>query len=369
MKKSTFNVGIIGCGNISGIYCRRIKEFSVLNLAACADLDRSKAEARAAEFNIPRVLSPDELIADPSIDIILNLTVPKAHFDVARRALEAGKHVYNEKPLCVELADGKSLVKLARTHRRLLGCAPDTFLGGGLQTCRKLIDDGVIGTPIGATAFMMCHGHESWHPNPEFYYEHGGGPMLDMGPYYLTALVALMGPVARVCGSASISFPTRTITSQPKYGTVITVETPTHIQAVLEFACGACATLITSFDVWGAQLPRIEIYGTLGTLSVPDPNTFGGPVKLYVPGKHDWSDVPLSHGFAENYRGLGVADLACAARDKRPARASGALALHVLEVMHAAINAGRLGKYIKIKSSCARPDALPPGSDESILNQ
>ncbi|MCX7846996.1 MAG: Gfo/Idh/MocA family oxidoreductase [bacterium] len=366
MKKSALSIGVIGCGNISGIYCRRIKEFPVLSLAACADLDRAKAEARANEFNIPTVLSPDELLLNPSIDIILNLTTPQAHYTIARRALEAGKHVYNEKPLCVELHEAKTLLKLARKHRRLIACAPDTFLGAGLQTCRKLIDDGVIGTPVAATAFMMCHGHESWHPNPEFYYQHGGGPMLDMGPYYLTALVSLLGPVARVCGSASISFPTRTITSQPKAGTLITVETPTHIQAVLEFASGACATIITSFDVWGARLPFIEIYGSLGTLSCPDPNTFGGPVKLYVPGKYDWAEVPLIHGYAENYRGLGLADLASAIRDKRPARANGDLALHVLEVMHAAINAGRLGKYIKIKSSCARPAPLSLNQNHSL---
>ena len=367
MTKDIFNVGIIGCGNISGIYCKRVKEFKILNLAACADLDQARAKAKATEFGIPRVPTPAELLADPSIDIVLNLTVPKAHFDVARRAVAAGKHVYNEKPLCVEFKEGKALMALAAKKRVLVGCAPDTFLGGGIQTCRKLIDDGIIGRPIGATAFMMCHGHESWHPSPEFYYEKGGGPMLDMGPYYVTALVNLLGPVARVCGSSKASFKTRTITSKPKCGKVVKVETPTHIQAVLDFKGGASAMIITSFDVWAAQLPRIEVYGEKGTLSVPDPNGFGGPVRLWTPATGEWKEVPLTHGFAENYRGLGVADLAYAARDKRHNRASGSLALHVLEVMHAAINAGKTGSYTKIATKCVQPAPMMPGSDESVL--
>ena len=367
MSKDIFTVGIVGCGDISGIYCERVKGFNILNLAACADLDRAKAKARAAEFGIPRVMDTAALIADPGIDIVLNLTVPKAHFDIAKRAVAAGKHVYNEKPLCVELKEGKALMALAAKKRVLVGCAPDTFLGGGIQTCRKLIDDGVIGRPIGATAVKMCHGHESWHPSPEFYYEKGGGPMLDMGPYYLTALVNLLGPVARVCGSSKVSFKTRTITSKPKFGKVVKVETPTHIQAVLDFKSGASATIITSFDVWAAQLPCIEIYGEKGTLSVPDPNGFGGPVMLWKPDAPDWKEIPLSHGFADNYRGLGVADLAYAARDKRHNRASGSLALHVLEVMHAAINAGASGKYTEIGTKCVQPAPMMIGTDESVL--
>ena len=367
MSPSRYNVGIVGCGNISGIYCKRIKEFNILNLAACADLDRAKAEAKAAEVGIPHVLRTDDLLLDPGIDIVVNLTVPKAHFSVARRAVAAGKHVYNEKPLCIDLKDGKALIELARKKKVLVGCAPDTFLGAGLQTCRKLIDNGVIGRPIGATAFMMCHGHEGWHPSPEFYYEKGGGPMLDMGPYYITALVSLLGPVARVCSSSKISFKQRTITSQPKYGKVMKVATPTHIQAVLDLASGASATIITSFDVWAAQLPRIEIYGEKGTLSVPDPNGFGGPVRLWSPDIEGGKEVPHTHGHAENYRGLGVADLAYAAWYKRPNRASGALALHVLEVMTAAITAGRLGKYIRMTTQCKQPAPLPTGNGESVL--
>lgn len=361
------NVGIVGCGNISGIYCRRIKELPNLELRACADLDHAKAVACAEQHQIPEVLTPAQLLAHPEIDIVVNLTVPAAHYAVAHEALRNRKHVYNEKPLAGTLPEGKELVKLARAQRRLLGGAPDTFLGGGLQTCRKLVDDGVIGTPIGAVAFMLCHGHESWHPNPEFYYQPGGGPLLDMGPYYLSALILLMGPIARVSGATRISFPTRTITSQPKAGTVIKVETPSHLVGVLEFHSGAVATLITSFDVWAHTLPCIQVFGSDGTLQMPDPNTFGGPIRVRRPGDSDWQEMPLTHGFAENYRGLGVADLASAAMQRRPARAGAALTLHVLEVMHAILQAGATGKYVKIKSKCDRPAPLPVGSDDTIL--
>ncbi len=361
------DVGIMGCGTISGMYCKRLKEFTHVNVLACADLEQAKAAACAAEHAIPEVLEPAALLAHPEIDIVVNLTLPMAHYDVARAALENKKHVYNEKPLATELAQGKELVALAKRQKRLIGCAPDTFLGGGLQTCRKLVDDGMIGRPVAATAFMMCHGHESWHPNPEFYYKRGGGPLLDMGPYYLTALVSLLGPVARVCGGATMSFAERTITSKPKSGTVIKVETPTHIVGVLEFVSGALASVVMSFDVWGARVPCLEVYGTEGTLSVPDPNSFGGPVCVHLSGKKDWEEIPLTHGFAENYRGLGIADLAYAAVNKRPARASGTLALHVLEVMHAMLSAGASHKCINVKSRCERPAPLPPGDNDTIL--
>jgi predicted dehydrogenase len=361
------NVAVVGCGNISSIYCQRIAEFGVLNLAACADLDTSKAQTRADEFGIPLVCSTDELMANPEIDIIVNLTVPQAHFDVARCALEAGKHVYNEKPLTESLAQGAELVALADAQGLRLGAAPDTFLGAGLQTCRKLIDDGLIGVPVAASAFMLCRGHETWHPNPEFYYKPGGGPMLDMGPYYLTALVSLLGPVARVAGCTSISFAERTITSQPKHGQVITVETPTHIAGLLDFECGAVGSIITSFDVHGAQVPRIEIYGSEGTLSVPDPNWFGGPVRLYKPGEHDWDSLPLTHGHCENYRGLGVADMAYAAQLDRPHRASGAMAFHVLEIMHSFLRSSDENVHVQLESTCARPAPLPNADSEELL--
>ena len=369
MSIPSMKVGVVGCGNISSIYCRRIKEFDVLELAACADLDRSKAQDRADEFGIPQVCSTAELMADPDIDIVVNLTIPRAHHEVARQAITARKHVYNEKPLAESLEQGRELCELADAMGVRLGCAPDTFLGGGLQSCRTYIDAGLIGVPVAATAFMMCRGHETWHPSPEFYYKPGGGPMFDMGPYYLTALVALLGPVKRVAGCTSISFAERTITSQPKHGEVITVETPTHIAGLLEFDSGAVGSIITSFDVYGAQLPRIEIYGSEGTLSVPDPNGFGGPVRVYKPGQYDWDALPLSHGHCENYRGLGVADLAYGVQLNRPHRANGAMACHVLEIMHAFLKSNDESAYVAVESRCERPDPLPPADSESLLAQ
>ncbi len=359
MKLAPVNVGVIGCGNISGIYLQAGTRFEILNIVACADLDMTRATAQAAKYHIPKACSVAELLADPAIEIVINLTVPQAHAEVALAALEAGKSVYNEKPLAIRREDARRILDLARSKGLLVGCAPDTFLGGGLQTCRKLIDQGAIGTPIGATAFMMGRGPESWHPNPDFFYQPGAGPMFDMGPYYLTALATLIGPVRRVTGSAQISFPERTITSQPLYGTTIVVNTPTHIAGVLDFAGGAVGTIITSFDVWASQLPRIEIYGSEGTLSVPDPNTFGGPVRIWRSTERAWQDVPLTHGYTENSRGIGVADMAYALRLGRPPRASGALAYHVLDIMHAIHDSSREGRHTELQSTCARPAPLP----------
>ena len=243
------NVGIIGCGNVNRAYQSAAPRLAAIRYAACADIRREAAENLAAQHNIPRVLSVEEMLADPDIDIILNLTIPGAHYEIAMAALAAGKHVYSEKPLSLTYAEGEALVAEAKKRGLRVGNAPDTFLGAGIQTCRKLIDDGAIGRPVAATAFMMSRGHESWHPSPEFYYKAGGGPMFDMGPYYLTALVALLGSVHRVTGSTQISRAQRTITSQPLAGQVITVDVPTHVVGVLDFAIGAVGTIITSFDV------------------------------------------------------------------------------------------------------------------------
>ena len=361
-------VGVIGCGNICGIYFQNGKVFDILDIAACADLVDDRSKAKAEEFGCKSV-SVDELLADPEIEIVLNLTIPIAHAEVAFKALEAGKSVHNEKPLAITREDGKKMVEIARAKGLRVGCAPDTFMGGGIQTCIKLIDDGWIGEPIGATAFMTCHGHESWHPDPEFYYKAGGGPMFDMGPYYLTALVALMGPMRRITGSTRVTFPERTITSQPKYGTQIKVDVPTHIAGVMDFANGAVGTIITSFDVWAAELPRIEIYGTEGSMSVPDPNGFGGPVRVRRAGGRDWVDMPLSHGYAENSRGIGVADMAYGIRSGRAHRANGDLAYHVLDIMHAFHDASDQGKHIELQSTCARPAPLPMGLRHGLLDE
>ena len=351
-------VAVVGCGNISDIYFQNLAKFQVVQVVACADLDLARAQATALKYGIARAGTVEEILNDPNIDLILNLTTPDAHASVALAALKAGKHVYNEKPLALELSDAREMLELAGAKNLRLGGAPDTFLGGGLQTCRQLIDDGAIGTPLAASAFMTCPGHESWHPNPAFYYQPGAGPMFDMGPYYLTALVSLLGSVQRVTGQARASFSERTITSQPQYGEKITVNTPTHVTGLLEFENGVQGTMMTSFDVWAANLPFIEIYGSEGSLSLPDPNTFGGPIQLLKRGETIWRDVPITRGHTENSRGLGAIDLALGIREHRPHRANGELALHVLEVMHGFLESSKQQRHISIQSQPSRPEAL-----------
>lgn len=354
-------IGIVGCGNISGAYFNAGKVMENIEIAACADLDLERAKAKGKEFEVAKACSVEELLADPAIKIVINLTIPGAHGQVALAALNAGKSVYNEKPLAVSREDGLAMNALAKSKGLRVGGAPDTFMGGGIQTCRKLIDDGWIGRPVAATAFMTCHGHENWHPDPAFYYKAGGGPMFDMGPYYLTALVNLLGPVSRATGSARVTFPERLITSQPKFGQKVTVDVPTHVTGILDFKEGAVATVLQSFDVWHAHLPNIEIYGTEGSLHVPDPNGFGGTVKVRRAGAKEWSEVPLTHGYHGNSRGIGVADMASAMDQGRPHRASGELAYHVLDIMHAVHDASREGRHVDLKSTCSRPAPLPLG--------
>ncbi len=356
-----FNVGLIGCGNIAPAYVKGCRGFDILNVAACADLEPARAEALAAEFAIPRACSVDDLLADPDIQIAINLTVPAVHAAVTRQALAAGKHVHSEKPLALDRADGRAILDAAEAAGLRVGCAPDTFLGGGLQTCRKLIDDGVIGTPVAASAFMMGNGPEGWHPNPFFFYQRGGGPLFDMGPYYLTALVHLLGPVARVGALTRASLPERIAGHPDHAGKRIPVEVSTHTSGLLEFASGAIGTLIISFDIFGgSSLPRIEIYGTAGTLIVPDPNTFGGPVKLRCAGDEGWEDISLTHS-ATVGRGIGPADMAHAIVGSRPHRASGALAYHVLDIMQAFDESSARGEHIRLTSQPAQPAPLPVG--------
>ncbi len=361
-------IGIVGCGNISSTYLKVCPTFDNLEVAAVADVVAERAQAQAAAFNVPHAYSVDELLADPDIAIVLNLTVPAAHGEIARRALEAGKSVYNEKPLALTREEGQQILRLATDKGLRVGCAPDTFLGAGLQTCRKLIDDGWIGTPVAATAFFMGHGPEGWHPDPEFFYQPGAGPLFDMGPYYLTALISLLGPVRRVTSSARITSPERVIGSEAKRGQIIKVNTPTHVAGVLDFADGPVASLITSFDVWGHNLPPLEIYGTEGSLSVPDPNGFGGMVRVRRAGATEWSSVPWTHGYSENSRGIGVADMAAASQSGRPHRASGDLAYHVLDIMHALLDASVAGHAIELTSGEGRPAPLPLGLREGTLD-
>jgi predicted dehydrogenase len=359
MTHEPVKTAVVGCGKISGIYLQNAQTLPILDVVACADLDMQRAEAQAAKFGVPRAMRVADVLADPEIELIINLTVPAAHATVGIAAIRTNKSVYNEKPLAINRDDGRLMLQEARERQVLVGCAPDTFLGGGLQTCRALIDDGAIGTPIAATAFILGHGPESWHPDPDFFYQVGGGPMFDMGPYYLTTLISMLGPVRRVTGSARITFHERMIGSEPKRGQTITVKTPTHIAGVLDFESGAIGTLVTSFDVWHAHVPRIEIYGTDGTLSLPDPNTFRGPVRLRRADDSDWHDMPLTHGYTENSRGIGAADMAEALRSGRPHRANGEMAYHVLDIMHAIHDASAEGRHIELTSTCSRPEPLP----------
>ena len=354
-------VGLMGTGVISDIYLTNAAKYQEFEVVACADLDLDRAKQAAAKHGVARACSPDELLADPEVELVINLTIPRAHAEVGMATLAAGKHLYSEKPFTIEREDAARLLASAAERDLRVGSAPDTFLGGGLQTCRHLIDTGAIGQPVAATAFMTGHGPESWHPNPAFFYQYGGGPLLDMAPYYLTALVHLLGPVRRVTGSARASFPERTVGSGPLKGQQVAVDVPTHVAAVLDFASGAIATLITSFDVWAADLPRIEVYGSTGSMGVPDPNTFGGPIRLHGPDTKGWTDAPLSFASAENSRGIGVADMSAAIRAGEPHRASGELAYHVLDVMQAILDASDTGRHVDVQSTCERPAPLPEG--------
>jgi predicted dehydrogenase len=353
------NVGVVGCGVISGIYFENLAKFGVVEVAACADLNPELSAAVAAKYPGVEAMTTDEMLADASIDIVLNLTQPKFHHEVMKAGISAGKHVYGEKPLSVEFAESVKLLAMAEQAGVRVGCAPDTFLGASIQTCREFIDSGAIGEPVAATAFFTSHGVENWHPAPEFYYKRGGGPMLDMGPYYLTALINLMGPARTVSGSARASFAERTISSAPLSGTKIEVEVPTHVSGTVDFESGAIATVLTTFDTWGAKLPFIEIYGSEGSLSVPNPNNFGDPVQILTRANGEWEDVPVTRPFAVNSRGLGVADMAASILSGEPHRANGAMASHALEIMHAFGLSADSGRRIELSSTCDRPEPLP----------
>jgi predicted dehydrogenase len=353
-------IGVIGCGVISVAYLKAAKRFPILDLKAVADIRSDSAAKRGAEFGVPG-LRVDQLLKRDDIEIVINLTVPLAHTDVSLAVLHAGKHVHSEKPLGVNVAEARKVMELAESKGLRVGCAPDTFLGGGHQTARKLIDDDVIGKPIAGSAFFMCPGHERWHPAPGFYYLRGGGPMLDMGPYYITDLVQLLGPVASVMGSATRSRPERLITSEPLKGTMMPVEVSTHVSGNLEFVSGAVVSIAMSFDVPKHRHSPIEIYGDKGALIVPDPNRFGGEVAVAKTGG-EWDVVPHSHGHTDGeFRSIGAADMAAAIVAGRPHRASGALAFHVLEVMEAFQTSSDEGRRVKIDSRPERPTMLPAG--------
>ncbi len=378
MPLATLGIGVIGAGNISTTYMRNAALFRGVRLVACADVSSEAAAARAAEHGV-RALGVDALLADPEVDLVLNLTVPAAHVAVTGAALSAGKHVFTEKPLATTAADGRRLVAEAEARGLLLGAAPDTFLGAAGRRARRLVDDGAIGRPVTGTAFMFGHGMEHWHPNPQFYYQPGGGPLFDMGPYYLTTLVNLLGPVARVQAVTTKGAEARRITAPgPFAGTRFPVGTATTILALLEFAGGAMVSFGTSWDVFRHTPPPIELHGTAGSLRLPDPDTFGGTVSL-SPAGADWQDHPSDGEICgapnwpydapdrANYRMLGVADLVGALREGRAPRASGALALHVLEVMEAIMAAAESRSAVAVAGTVDRPPLLAEDAARGLL--
>ncbi|MBE1293398.1 MAG: gfo/Idh/MocA family oxidoreductase [Rhodobacteraceae bacterium] len=376
-RPKSFRVGLIGCGRISDIYLTTLAKFDHVEVVACASLDPAESRAKAAQHGIPKVCPPDELLADPDIDCILNLTIPAAHAEISCKALLAGKHVYSEKPFVTDREDGKTLLDLAKQKGLLIGNAPDTFLGGRWQTVRRLLDDGAIGRPTGVFAHVGTHGTERHHPNPDFYYQAGGGPLLDLGPYYLTAMVFCLGPISKVAGMARRTFDKRQIENGPRNGEWMNVEVDTHSLSLLQFESGVLGQMTMSFDIWDSETPRFEIYGETGTICIPDPdpvhgaNDFHGPVWLRTKetsrwshqprptGRDFWEEAPPDHGFNENSRGLGLMDLAAAVKENRSPRASGELAFHVFDVMDAIARSGQSSSFEEIATTCARPTPLP----------
>ena len=367
-KAVGMKVGLIGCGNISRAYLLNGKVFKQSSICKCADLKKEAAQARASEFGM-EAMSVDQLLADDEIEAVLNLTTPESHVSVNMAALEAGKHVYCEKPFALNREDGRKVMQLAESKGLRVGCAPDTFLGGGHQMCRKLVSGGLIGKVVSGVAFMMCHGHESWHPAPGFYYRKGGGPLFDMGPYYITALVNILGPVKRVCAMSTRSTDLRA-GLKVNAGKTFPVEIDTHVTALLEFSSGAFITLITSFDVWKhSNLPNIELYGTDGSLHVPDPNCFNGQISLFKGGlSSDWAPIDNVFRYNDNMRGIGLADMCDAIRLGRRHRCCGELAFHVLDVMCSICDSAETGCFTDVASACEQPAPLDERLTEGKLD-
>ena len=374
----TLGVGIIGCGNISTSYLRLAPLFRGLEVRAVADINMDAARARAAEYNT-KAQSVDDLLGNKDIDIVINLTIPDAHYPISKRILEAGKHAYSEKPLVLTLEQGKNLRDLAAAKGLKVGCAPDTFLGGAHQQARAVLDEGRIGTIIAGAAAVLNHGMEAWHPNPDFFFLPGGGPMLDLGPYYVANLINLLGPVARVGALANMPSATRTIGSGDRMGQTVPVKTPTNIHALLEFANGATVQLTTSWDVWHHRRSHFVLYGTEGTLYVPDPNFFGGTVEVADKDKNVVALEPWDHPFGKNnqehpavgmlanYRTAGLADMAVAHLEGREHRCSLERTLHGVEVMTACIESGATGQFVTMTTTCTRPAALGIAEAQALL--
>ena len=371
-------IGIIGCGDISNAYLRGAARSQLIRVKSCADLKAAAAQAKASEYGTTAV-PVDVLLADPDIEIVINLTVPLAHGPVSRQIITAGRHVYSEKPLAARFTEAQALMLAAAGRGVRVGCAPDTFLGAAHQACRRAIDAGRIGRPIAGAAAVLSHGMEHWHPNPEFFFKRGGGPIHDVGPYYVTQLVNLLGPVTRVTAQASSASSTRTVTSEPRRGQVIEVEVPTTVHGVLSFAGGANVSLTASWDVWQHRRLPFEIYGSAGSMLVPDPNFFGGTPQITARDS-DWQALDISaHPFGipnrtlrsgaqvADYRIIGLLDMAAALRQGRAHRANGDLALHVLEVLDAFERSSVEGRHVMIETPCERPEPVPLGSGDEVF--
>ncbi|NLS00100.1 Gfo/Idh/MocA family oxidoreductase [Rhizobium sp. P38BS-XIX] len=377
MTGKQWNVGIIGCGHIFDAYARLSAVFKPIRLVACADVDMAAAERRGKQYGLS-ALSASDLLARQDIDVVINLTNPASHATVTEAILKSGKHAYTEKPLALTMADADHLLEVARQNGRLIGSAPDTFLGGAHQAARRLVDEGKLGIVKSGSAHFMNHGMEHWHPNPFPYFQVGAGPVLDMGPYYMTALVALLGPVRRVIAMASKFFEERHVTAEgPAKNTSVPVTTPTTSQALLEFSSGAQIHFSVSYDNWGhGHTNPIELHGTNASLMVPDPNYFGGGLTLIdAGGRHAIDTAKTVFGnlnwqepagaTISNYRGLGLADLLVAAESGQAPRASGDLSRHVLEVLLAIIKSAEIGEFVEIKSTVERP--APLSEDDAAL--
>ncbi len=370
-------VGIIGCGNISTTYFSLSPLFKGLKVLACADINAQAAKQRAEEYGVV-AQTIEELLANDEIDVVVNLTIPDAHYPVSKAALEAGKHVYSEKPLVLSLEQGEELRRIAKEKGLAVGCAPDTFLGGAHQLARKFVDDGGIGRITSGACYVMGPGMEMWHPNPDFFFLPGGGPILDMGPYYIANLINLVGPVKRVAGLTSKASETRTITSQPRNGEIIPVKTPTTIQALLEFVSGATITLTASWDVWSHRHANMELYGTDGSLYVPDPNFFGGVVEASGRDKDIKALEAWDHPFGKfnqespngpraNYRTAGLADMAMALIEGRDARCSLDRTLHGVDIMTSILKSGAEGRFVDLTTTCTQPAALGIEEAQALL--
>jgi len=370
-------IGIIGCGNISTAYLKLAPLFNGLEVRAVADINMEAATARAAEFNV-KAQSVDDLLANPALDIVINLTIPDAHYPITKRILEAGKHAYSEKPLVLTLEQGTTLRDLAKAKGLSVGCAPDTFLGGAHQQARAILDEGTIGQITTGNAAIQAHGPESWHPSPEFFYQPGAGPIMDMGPYYIATLINLLGPVKRVGALTSSAEPERTIGSGPRQGQKIKVNTPSNIQALLEFHSGATISFSASWDVWHHKRNHFELYGTKGTLYVPDPNFFGGTVEVALAGGEAQVQTPWDHPFGvinqnhngrelANYRTAGLADMAQAHMEGRDHRCSLERTLHGVDVMTSILKSGETGQFVTLTTTCTRPAALGIAEARALL--